>query len=181
MPALVERARRTRFGEGMVPGIHLGPLNNKPQHIRVANLVDEAVRAGAIAVSGGKSPDQPGYFYPPTVLTHADDDMRVVAEEQFGPVLPILSYKTVDDAVQRANRSSYGLSGSVLGSDEDQARRVAAQLDCGTSYVNMHLGLEPRIPFGGAKWSGIGVENGAWGLREFMQINVRQTRRRGRK
>jgi acyl-CoA reductase-like NAD-dependent aldehyde dehydrogenase len=107
-----------------------------------------------------------------TILTNAHDEMRVVREEQFGPVLPVLRYTKVDEAVERANATEYGLSGSVWSADPERAAMVAARLECGTRYVNTHLAVEPHIPFGGVKLSGMGVENGPWGLREFMNLHV---------
>lgn len=98
--------------------------------------------------------------------------MAVVDEEQFGPVLPVVPYKSIDAAVERANGTHFGLSGSVWGTDADRAAAVADALDCGTAWVNTHLALRPDQPFGGAKWSGIGVENGPWGLHSFTEVKV---------
>jgi acyl-CoA reductase-like NAD-dependent aldehyde dehydrogenase len=100
------------------------------------------------------------------------EGLRVVDEEQFGPVMPVMSYRTVEEAIDRANASMFGLSGSVWSSDFDRAVKVAEKLDCGTAFVNDHLALSPEVPFGGAKWSGVGVENGPWGLEEFTQLQV---------
>ena len=169
---LVERAARVRLGDGLLPGMHLGPINNLAQFERVKALVAEAVGQGATAVIGGAPTAGAGYFYPLTILTGATDTMKIVREEQFGPALPILSYRSVDEAVARANNTEYGLSGSVWGRDVARGAAVAARLDCGTQYVNTHLALEPHIPFGGIKRSGVGVENGHWGLREFTDLRV---------
>ena len=98
--------------------------------------------------------------------------MRLVDEEQFGPALPIIAYKDVDDAVRRANSTHFGLSGSVWSNDSARGTEVAAQLECGSAWVNQHLAIAPNLPFGGAKWSGIGVENGTWGLMGFTEIQV---------
>ncbi|MDE3160978.1 MAG: aldehyde dehydrogenase family protein, partial [Acidobacteriota bacterium] len=100
------------------------------------------------------------------------DGVRLVDEEQFGPALPVMPYKDIDEAVRRANSTTYGLSGSVWGTDSDQAAEVAKQLECGSAWVNQHLAIAPNLPFGGAKWSGIGVENGPWGLLGFTEIQV---------
>ena len=105
------------------------------------------------------------------VLDPAADE-RVVTEEQFGPALPIISYRDVDDAVERANATHFGLSGSVWSADPERGAEVAARLECGTAWVNAHLALAPHQPFGGAKWSGIGVENGPWGYYGFTEIQV---------
>ena len=98
--------------------------------------------------------------------------MRIVDEEQFGPALPVMSYTSVDEAIQRANHSNFGLSGSVWGADSERAAAVAADLECGTAWVNTHLALAPNQPFGGHKWSGIGTENGVWGLEAFTEVQA---------
>ncbi|MDQ7905254.1 aldehyde dehydrogenase family protein [Phytohabitans sp. ZYX-F-186] len=170
--ALAAVARSVRVGAGTDPRSQLGPLNNKPQLDRVAGLVDDAVRRGGQAVVGGDLVDGPGFFYRPTILRGVSDGMAVVDEEQFGPVLPVLSYRSVDEVVERANDTHFGLSGSVWGTDADRAAAVADELDCGTAWVNTHLALRPDQPFGGAKWSGIGVENGHWGLHSFTEVKV---------
>jgi acyl-CoA reductase-like NAD-dependent aldehyde dehydrogenase len=116
--------------------------------------------------------DRPGYFFEPTILAGLSDGTRIVDEEQFGPALPVISYRDVDDVVERANATHFGLSGSVWGTDTDRASDVAGRLECGTAWVNTHLALAPQQPFGGFKWSGVGVENGPWGLAEFSEIQV---------
>ena len=116
--------------------------------------------------------DRPGYFFEPTILAGLSDGTRIVDEEQFGPALPVVSYRDLGDAIDRANATHFGLSGSVWSADPDRAAAVAAQLECGTAWVNTHLALAPQQPFGGFKWSGIGVENGPWGLAEFSEFQV---------
>ena len=169
---LAERARRLRIGPGTQPGVHLGPIQNRMQFDRVRGLVTDALADGASAAAGGGPLEGPGYFFAPTILTGAREGMRIVDEEQFGPALPVLPYRTVDEAVERANATRFGLSGSVWGADLDRATEVAGRLDCGTAFVNDHLALDPMLPFGGSKESGLGVENGPWGLEEFTQIQV---------
>ena len=169
---LAAQAKAVKVGEGTEEGVKLGPINNAPQFARVKELVADAVSHGATAVSGGKAMDRPGYFFEPTILSGTSDGTRIVDEEQFGPALPVLSYRDLGDAVDRANATHFGLSGSVWGSDADRAAAVAAQLECGTAWVNTHIALAPQQPFGGFKWSGIGVENGPWGLAEFTEIQV---------
>jgi acyl-CoA reductase-like NAD-dependent aldehyde dehydrogenase len=170
--ALAEEARGVKVGDGTTEGTQLGPINNKPQFDRVSTLVTDALAGGARAVTGGKPVDGPGYFYEPTILAGLSDGTRIVDEEQFGPALPIISYRHLDDAVDRANATHFGLSGSVWSSDADRASEVAARLEVGTAWINTHLALQPNQPFGGAKWSGIGVENGPWGLYGFTEIQV---------
>jgi acyl-CoA reductase-like NAD-dependent aldehyde dehydrogenase len=169
---LAERARRVRVGPGIQDGVHMGPIQNRPQFDRVRGLVADALADGASAAAGGAPLDGPGYFFAPTILTGAREGMRIVDEEQFGPAVPVLTYRTLDEAIERANATRFGLSGSVWGSDLDRAAAVAAELDCGTAFVNDHLALSPDLPFGGSKESGLGVENGHWGLEEFTQLQV---------
>jgi acyl-CoA reductase-like NAD-dependent aldehyde dehydrogenase len=169
---LAAQARKIKVGEGNEEGVKLGPINNEPQYERVKELVADALSHGATAVTGGKAMDRPGYFFEPTILAGVSDGTRIVDEEQFGPALPVVSYRDLGDAVDRANATHFGLSGSVWGEDADKAAEVAAQLECGTAWVNTHLALAPNQPFGGFKWSGIGVENGPWGLAEFSEFQV---------
>jgi acyl-CoA reductase-like NAD-dependent aldehyde dehydrogenase len=170
--ALAAKAKSTKVGDGMEADTKLGPINNKPQYERVKELVDDAVSSGARAVTGGKPMDSDGYFFEPTILADITDGTRIVDEEQFGPALPVISYRDLDDAVERANATHFGLSGSVWSADASRAADVASRLECGTAWANTHLALAPHQPFGGAKWSGIGVENGPWGLYGFTELQV---------
>ena len=169
---LADQAGKIKVGEGTEPDTKLGPINNAPQFQRVQELVNDALAHGATAAVGGKAMDRPGYFFEPTILTDLSDGTRIVDEEQFGPALPVIPYRDVDDVVERANATHFGLSGSVWGADADRAAGVANRLECGTAWVNTHLALSPQQPFGGFKWSGVGVENGPWGLAEFSEIQA---------
>jgi acyl-CoA reductase-like NAD-dependent aldehyde dehydrogenase len=169
---LAVQARAIKVGDGTEPDSKLGPINNEPQFERVKELVADALSKGARAVTGGAAMDRPGYFFEPTILAGLSDGTRIVDEEQFGPALPVISYRNETDAIDRANATHFGLSGSVWSADPERASAVAAQLECGTAWVNTHLALSPEQPFGGFKWSGIGVENGPWGLAEFTEFQV---------
>jgi acyl-CoA reductase-like NAD-dependent aldehyde dehydrogenase len=170
--ALAAQAKAIKVGDGADPDSKLGPINNEPQYERVKELVSDALSQGARAASGGHPIDRPGYFFEPTILAGLSDGTRIVDEEQFGPALPVISYRNEGDAVERANATHFGLSGSVWSADPDRATAVAAQLECGTAWVNTHLALSPQQPFGGFKWSGVGVENGPWGLAEFTEFQA---------
>ena len=170
--ALAAKARAAKVGDGMAEGTDIGPINNKPQLERVTELVSDALSNGATAVAGGGPLERPGYFFAPTVLTGVSDGTRIVDEEQFGPALPVIPYRDVDDALARANATNFGLGGSVWSADPDRAADVAERLETGTAWVNTHAALAPHQPFGGAKWSGIGVENGSWGLLGYTEIQV---------
>jgi acyl-CoA reductase-like NAD-dependent aldehyde dehydrogenase len=176
--ALAARVAAAKVGDGMDPDTELGPIQNKPQYERVSELVAEALAGGGSAATGGAPIDGPGYFFQPTVLTGVAEGVRIVDEEQFGPALPVIPYRDVDEAVARANATTYGLSGSVWSADVERAGAVAERLECGTAWVNAHVALGPHQPFGGFKWSGLGVENGPWGLAGFTEIQV-QYRARG--
>ena len=170
--ALAELAAGVRVGPGRDPDVQLGPLCTRAQLRHVTALVDDALARGARAAAGGRALDGPGSFFAPTILTGAPDDARVVAEEQFGPVLPILVYETVEEAVARANATSFGLCGSVWGGDVERAHQVARRLECGSAYVNSHGGITPYQPFGGIKDSGLGVEQGRLGLQAYGDVRV---------
>jgi acyl-CoA reductase-like NAD-dependent aldehyde dehydrogenase len=162
--ALADRARQVAVGDPTDPGTRLGPLATKPQYERVGELVAAALAGGARAAAGGGPLERDGYFHAPTVLTGVTDGDRIVAEEQFGPALPVLRYDTVDEAVERANDTRYGLCGSVWGTDVDRAAQVAARLEVGTAWVNRHLAMSFDDPFAGVKDSGLGVSGGEWGV-----------------
>jgi acyl-CoA reductase-like NAD-dependent aldehyde dehydrogenase len=169
---LGELAKGVKMGDGLAAGTQLGPINNKPQFERVTELVEDAKKHGAKIVTGGHRMGGEGYFFEPTIVGDISDGVRLVDEEQFGPALPVIPYKDVDDVVRRANATHFGLSGSVWSKDPDRAAEVAQQLECGSAWVNQHLAIAPNLPFGGAKWSGMGVENGPWGLLGFTEIQV---------
>jgi acyl-CoA reductase-like NAD-dependent aldehyde dehydrogenase len=169
---LAEIARQTKVGDGLDPSSQLGPINNKMQFERVSELVEDARKHGARVLAGGAQIGKAGNFYQPTIVGEVSDGTRLVDEEQFGPVVPLIRYRDVEDAIERANATHFGLSGSVWGSDLQRATEIAGRLECGTSWVNTHLAILPNAPFGGAKWSGIGVENGPWGLLGFTELQT---------
>ncbi|HKU36396.1 MAG TPA: aldehyde dehydrogenase family protein [Paenarthrobacter sp.] len=156
------------MGNGLDENNVLGPLQNRQQYDIVARLVDAARDSGARILLGG-NPDaaQPGNFYPTTLVADIDNDNPLVAEEQFGPALPIIKYSTVDEAVAKANALDVGLGASVWSSDLAAAREVAARIQAGTVWINKHGAVDPRVPFGGAKQSGYGLEFGAEGLKHL--------------
>jgi len=159
-------------GNGLDPKNLIGPLSNRMQLDKVMGYVADARARGAKVVLGGERREEPGYFYPLTVIAEATDEMRVVSEEQFGPVIPIIKYRSVEEAMRRANSLEVGLGGSVWGNDPQEAARYARQLECGTAWVNQHGALHPLAPFGGVKSSGLGVEFNVDGLKEYTTIQV---------
>ena len=170
--ALVERANSVKLGNGLEEDTELGPLQNSRQLHIVKSLVESARENGGHILSGGKELDGDGYFYAPTIVAGQTDGDRLVDEEQFGPVLPVIKYSNVDEVIARANRNESGLGGSVWSSDIAAAETVARQLDCGSVWVNDHGSLQPDAPFGGIKQSGVGVEFGVQGLKECTSIQT---------
>jgi phenylacetaldehyde dehydrogenase len=154
------------MGNGLDEANVLGPLQNRQQFDIVARLVEAARDSGArILLGGNPENDQPGNFYPTTLVADIANSNPLVAEEQFGPALPIIRYGTVDEAIAMANAVDVGLGASVWSSDPAEARKVAARLEAGTVWINKHGAVDPRIPFGGAKQSGYGLEFGVEGLK----------------
>ncbi|PKQ03560.1 MAG: aldehyde dehydrogenase [Alphaproteobacteria bacterium HGW-Alphaproteobacteria-12] len=168
---LANIANNTIVGDGLKQGTQLGPLQNKMQFEKVKELIDDAKKTGKV-IAGGDTPEQTGYFIRPTIVRDITDGTRLVDEEQFGPVLPVIKYSDPEDAVARANASPYGLGGSIWSSDPQKAYDLATKLESGTVWVNKHADLAPNIPFGGARFSGLGTELGEEGLAEFTQLKI---------
>lgn len=163
---LADIANAQNVGDGMATETTFGPVQNQLQYQKVKALIADALAQGAKALSGDQTMPEQGYFIAPTILTGLDESCRVVQEEQFGPVLPILKYRDIDDAIARANASEFGLGGSIWSSDLKAAQFYASQLQCGTAWVNTHAEIVPHAPFGGWKMSGVGAEFGMEGLLE---------------
>lgn len=170
--AIVTYAKTVRVGDGSKQGVQLGPVQNAQQYTRVLDLIADAKEQGYTFLTGGEVPDAPGYFVPVTILDNPPEHARIVQEEQFGPVLPLIKVDSVEDAIKRANASEYGLAASVWSSDEDAARAVGEQLDTGTVWINESGHISPLFPFGGHKQSGIGSEGGVEGLTEYTNTQV---------
>jgi acyl-CoA reductase-like NAD-dependent aldehyde dehydrogenase len=170
--ALAAEARKAIVGDGLDPATQLGPIQNRKQYERVIAILEDAKRAGARILAGGELPARPGYFLTPTIVTGIADDSRLVKEEQFGPIVPVLKFSDVDDAVRRANDTRYGLSGSVWSNDTDRAAAIAVRLEVGTAWVNQHRVTSAVVPFGGAKESGVGRQYSALGLKGYMEPRV---------
>ena len=169
---LAEFSKNIPLGDGMDENSMLGPLQNEMQFNKVSELVEDAKANGGKVVIGGEPTGGDNYFYPVTIVTGVSDGMRLVDEEQFGTVLPIIAYTDLDDAIARANGTQFGLCASVWGDDREKTAEVANRLEAGTVYENKHADIAPNIPFGGIKCSGFGVEFGEEGLAAYTSIKV---------
>ncbi|MCQ6255204.1 aldehyde dehydrogenase family protein [Pseudomonas sp. Q11] len=176
--ALTRIAARQTVGDGLEPEVTFGPVQNLEQLELVEALVADARTQGARVLCGGARLDRPGFFYPPTLVADVTDGHRLVDEEQFGPVLPLIAYQDVEDVLRRANASDMGLGGSVWGPDVEQAQALASRLESGVAWVNCHAQIQPNTPFGGSKMSGFGVEFGLEGLLEFTGQQLLYVRKR---
>jgi acyl-CoA reductase-like NAD-dependent aldehyde dehydrogenase len=169
---LIAKAKKVRVGNGLEAETELGPINNKMQLEKVMGMVDDARKKGARIETGGERPDPKAYFFPPTIVTEARPGMTLVDEEQFGTALPIIKYSRLEEALEQANRTHYGLGGSIWTSNIQRGTELVQELECGTGWVNHHMDITPYAPFGGCKWSGLGYENGKWGYDEFTELQV---------
>lgn len=169
---LARLAQRVTVGNGLDEHTQMGPLQNRRQYEHVLQLIEDAASANGKILSGGVPLQGGGYFIAPTVICNVSDDVRVVREEQFGPVIPVLVYDTVDEVVERANNSVYGLGGTIWTGDPARGLEVALRIHSGTIWVNEFMALPPDVPLGGAKQSGIGRERGPEGMKEFTQGKI---------
>jgi acyl-CoA reductase-like NAD-dependent aldehyde dehydrogenase len=164
-------ANNTIVGDGLEQGTNLGPLQNKMQYDKVQEIIEDAKKHGTV-IAGGDRVEGAGYFIRPTLVRDIKEGSRLVDEEQFGPVLPIIKFNDYQDVVNKANASDYGLGGSVWAKDLDKAYALADKMEAGTIWINKHAELDPGIPFGGSKQSGLGSELGEEGLEEFTQLKI---------
>lgn len=169
---LAKIADDTVIGEGTQPDVKLGPVQNKRQFEVVKELLQDAVDNGAKVEAGGYAPQEKGYFLRPTILSQVRDGQRIVDEEQFGPILPVIEYSDVDAVIETVNASPYALGASVWGADPTVLNAIAQRVDTGSVWINKHFPVAPNVPFGGARQSGVGSELGTEGLLEFTQLKV---------
>ncbi len=171
--AIVEYAKNVKVGDGSQQGTGVGPIQNKKQYDRVIELIEDAKDNGYQFLLGGDvDPSGTGYFVPLTIMDNPPEDARIVAEEQFGPVMPLMKFSSEDEVIQRANDSEYGLAGAVWTGNPDKGVEIAEQLETGTVWINEYMHLSPFAPFGGHKQSGFGAEYGLDGLKEFTYPQV---------
>ncbi|MEM7690075.1 MAG: aldehyde dehydrogenase family protein [Pseudomonadota bacterium] len=171
--AIADFAKTVVVGDGSEQGTGVGPIQNKKQYERVLELIQDAKDNGYKFLTGGdKDPSGTGYYVPITILDNPPEDARIVAEEQFGPVMPLMKFSTEDEVIERANNSDYGLAGAVWTADTEKGQEIAERMETGTVWINEFMHLSPFAPFGGHKQSGFGAEYGKEGLKEFTYPQV---------
>jgi succinate-semialdehyde dehydrogenase/glutarate-semialdehyde dehydrogenase len=166
---LAERLGALKVGRGTEPGVDVGPLIDEAQRSKVAELVGDAVDRGSRVLLGGAAADGRGYFFQPTVLADVPDDARVLREEIFGPVAPVATFTTEEQALAAANRTEYGLVAYVYTRDLNRALRVCERIETGMVGLNQGVVSNPAAPFGGVKQSGFGREGGFEGIGEYLE------------
>jgi len=173
---VAELALKLKVGDGMQSDVHVGPLIDAKGYEKVQIHVEDAVKKGATILAGGKpaaiNGGLQGHFYEPTVLAGATNDMLIMHEETFGPVLPIMPFDTEEEAIHMANDTPYGLAAYFFAKDAGRIFRVAEGLEYGIVGANDPLPTGPHIPFGGYKESGLGRENGSEGIQEFLETKA---------
>lgn len=169
---MAQLAKQVRVGNGLDEGVELGPIQNEKQLQCVIGLAENAKASGGRILAGGKKIPGDGYFFEPTIVADLTNGSRLVDEEPFGPILPIISYSDVSDAIAKANQNDAGLGGSIWSADLDRATALAKRMECGSVWINTHGAIQPNVPFGGVKQSGFGVEFGLYGLEECTSIQA---------
>ncbi|MDO5629087.1 MAG: NAD-dependent succinate-semialdehyde dehydrogenase [Mobilicoccus sp.] len=167
---LGERMSALTVGNGLEDGTQVGPLVEEKARTKVVELVDDAVGKGAEVVTGGSTPDGPGWFYPPTVLANVPKNAELMSTEIFGPVAAVIPFESEDEVLDLANDTPWGLSGYLYTQDVERAFRVSERMEVGMVGLNTGLVSNPAAPFGGVKASGLGREGGRQGIEEFLEI-----------
>ena len=169
---VAENAKKIRVGSGLDPKTQMGPLVSEEQLKRVCSYLESGISEGAKAVAGGQKASDKGYFVEPTVLVNTKDDMKVVQEEIFGPVVTVMPFSDPEELVNRANDNVYGLAAGVWTNDIGKAHRTAEQLKAGTVWINCYNIFDAALPFGGYKQSGWGREMGHEVLNNYTQTKA---------
>ena len=175
--AMVDFAATVKVGDGAHQGTDLGPIQNRMQFDKLKDLLADAKASGLRFLAGGEIPEGAGFFVPITIIDNPPEDARVVREEAFGPVLPLMKFSDIDEVIARANDTDYGLAASVWSKDVDQARAIAQRIEAGTVWINEIHSFSPHVAFGGHKQSGIGIENALDGLAEYTNAQTIVTNR----
>ncbi|WP_426357476.1 aldehyde dehydrogenase family protein [Pseudocolwellia sp. HL-MZ19] len=169
---MAEHAKKVTVGNGLEEGVELGPIQNEKQLQIVMELAADAKANGGRFVAGGNRIEGPGYFFEPTLVADLKDGSRLVDEEPFGPIVPIIKYSDINDVITTSNQNDCGLGGSIWSADIEKATELAKSMECGSVWINTHGAVQPNMPFGGIKQSGFGVEFGLYGLEECTSIQA---------
>jgi len=169
---LTKAANSIKLGRGLDDTTQMGPMVSKEQHVKVLNYVESGKKQGAKAVAGGEKGADKGYFVKPTVFTNTKDDMQIIQEEIFGPVVCAIPFKDIDEVVKQANNSEYGLASAIWSQDISKVYSVAKKLRAGTVWVNTYNIFDASAPFGGYKQSGWGREMGEEALANYTQTKT---------
>ncbi|KAK4202315.1 putative potassium-activated aldehyde dehydrogenase [Triangularia verruculosa] len=180
LAALVQVVKSFKVGGGGDPEAFLGPVQNSMQFAKVKDLYSEISKQNWQVAVGGEpvgSDKRKGFFLPPTIIDNPPDDSRIVVEEPFGPIMPVLKWRDEDDVVKRANNTNMGLGASVWSNDIARAEKLAKRLEAGSIWVNSHFELSPYVPFGGHKWSGVGMDWGIVGMKGWCNTQASWVRK----
>ncbi|CAH1394724.1 unnamed protein product [Nezara viridula] len=168
----IARIKAVKIGDPFDLSTNQGPQTTEEQLNIILKMVEQGKKEGAKLEIGGNRVDRPGFFMEPTLFTDLKDDMTIAKEEIFGPVQQIFSYKTIDEVIERANNTEYGLASSIFGQNIDQINTIAQALRAGLVWINCYHAILPQAPFGGYKMSGFGREGGPYGLEEFSEVKA---------
>ena len=168
----IEKAKKLKIGDGMDPSVQLGPLTTKKRLIEVEELVEKTKKEGAKVLMGGKRPSgfNKGFYYEPTVFDNVKDDFTIMRVEPFGPLVPMLSFKSFDEVIERANNNDLGLSSYICTNSMEQAHRASELMETGTVAVNTPLVAVAEAPFGGIKQTGYGREGGSMAIKDYLNV-----------
>ena len=168
----VERAKRRTVGNPFDPSVEQGPQIDDVQHKKILGYIESGKKEGATLATGGRAVGGQGYFIEPTVFTNVKDEMKIAQEEIFGPVMTIIKFKDIDEVIDRANNTMYGLAAAVWTRDIGKAHRIANDVRAGTVWVNCYDVFDAAAPFGGFKQSGIGRALGEYGLQQYTEVKT---------
>lgn len=170
--AFVQHTASLKVGNGSEPDTFFGPVQNSMQYAKLKDLFSSIKTQGLTTALGGTIPESKGFFINPTVVDNPPEDSRIVQEEPFGPIIPLVKWSNEDDVIARANGTQSGLGASVWTRDLDRANRIAKQMEAGSVWVNSHFDVAPNVSIGGHKWSGIGSEWGVAGLISYCNTQT---------
>ncbi|HEY3656324.1 MAG TPA: aldehyde dehydrogenase family protein [Steroidobacteraceae bacterium] len=174
---LARLAKAAVVGDGQDSSTEFGPVQNLQQFEKLKGYLEDAHASGTV-IAGGSVLDRPGYFVAPTVVRDISNDSRLVREEQFGPILPVMAFENEDEVIALANDCEYGLGGTIWTQNPERGFKMALRIETGTLWINTFMELPPDVPIGGAKWSGIGLQQGQEGLEEYTQLKIIHVPRR---